>query len=91
MVHGFNNCFLLCLRKSEECKKRKQRQQPESAETGSPLSAMSFIISCHINSSIKKKKKKRNSSPEAGDGGKIKHMQIAQIVAQITTKDTIKE
>ena len=39
----------------------------------------------------KEKKKKRNSSPEAGDGGKIKHMQIAQIIAQITTKDPVKE
>ena len=38
-----------------------------------------------------KEKKKRNSSPEAGDGGKIKHMQIAQIIAQITTKHTVKE
>lgn len=34
---------------------------------------------------------KGNSALEAGDGGKIKHMQIAQIIAQTTTKDTVKE
>ena len=34
---------------------------------------------------------KGNSALEAGDGGKIKHTQIAQMIAQTTTKDTVKE
>ena len=32
-----------------------------------------------------------NSTLEARDGGKIKHMQTAQIIAQMTTEDTVKE
>lgn len=50
-----------------------------------------YLLSYQLLNQKEKKKKKRNSSPEAGDGGKIKHMQIAQIIAQITTKDTVKE
>lgn len=34
---------------------------------------------------------KGNSAQETGDGGKIKHTQIAQIIAQTITGDTVKE
>lgn len=57
-----------------------------SAVTDAPLSAESSIIFCHSKSSIK-----GNSARKTGDGEKIKHMQIAQIIVQTTTKDTVKE
>lgn len=44
-----------------------------------------------LSSVIATPQSKGNSAPEAGDGGKIKPMQIAQIIAQTTTEDTVKE
>lgn len=75
--------------KIRECKKRKQRQQPESQVTGSHTE-------CHestfpVISTPQSKEKKKEIVLQKQEMEEIKHMQIAQIVAQITTKDTIKE
>lgn len=68
--------------------KRKQRQRkPESAVTGSPLSVTSLSP---VLSTPQSKEKKEIVLRSRDGEGKIQHMQISQIIAQITIKIPLK-
>lgn len=78
MAHGFYNFFSLCLGKSEECKEKKKtkaaaRISNDRHPTPVPGAPFSSVIATP--------QSKGNSALGAGDGGKIKHAQIVQILA----------
>lgn len=70
---------------------RSSRRENKGSSQSQQWQAPHWVPWASLSPVIPTPQSKRNSSPEAGDGGKIKHMQIAQIIAQITTKDTVKE
>ena len=68
-----------------------QRRENNGSSQSQQWQAPHWVQWASLSSVIATPQSKRNSSPEAGDGGEIKHMQIAKIIPQTTTKDTVKE
>lgn len=68
------------VRKENKGSSQTQQWQTPHRVPGAPLSCV-----------LATPQSKRNSALELGDGGEIKHIQIAEIAAQTTAEDAVKE